>query len=472
MISVKMLVFVPNSMKIHILGIGGTFMAGLAAIARQLGHDVSGSDQKMYPPMSTQLDNLAIPVHEGYDTTPLQSHHDLVLVGNVMSRGMAPVEYMLNHGLDYESGPAWLGQEVLKKKQVYAVAGTHGKTTTASMLAWILSDQGVDPGFLIGGVSPHFDTSARLTDSDHFVIEADEYDSAFFDKRAKFVHYHSDVVILNNLEFDHADIYPDLTAIQTQFHHLVRTVPGNGEIIVNADDPHLKTVLEQGCWTELVSFGSGPHADFWVMPLGDNPSHFSIQNSTDQLAEVRWNVSGKHNQLNALAAILAATRAGVSIAAAADSLCRYENVRRRMELVGDAHGIRVFDDFAHHPTAIETTLAGRRPHVQGRLIAVVEPRSNSMRAGIHARQLPKALQTADQAFVMVYPDMQWDELVLEKLKQKATIVDSVEALIDQVSGLVRNGDEVICMSNGGFDNAPRRIAQAISQRSLTGTGQA
>jgi len=457
-------------MKIHILGIGGTFMGGLAAIARQLGHEVSGSDQKMYPPMSTQLENLSITVHEGYDSTPLQNNPDLVLVGNVMSRGMEPVEYMLNHSLNYESGPAWLGQEVLKKKQVYAVAGTHGKTTTASMLAWILTDQGIDPGFLIGGVSPHFDSSARITDSDHFVIEADEYDSAFFDKRAKFVHYHSDVLILNNLEYDHADIYPDLTAIQKQFHHLVRTVPGDGEIIVNADDPHLKTVLDMGCWTDLVSFGSGPHADFWVMPLGDNPSHFSIQNSTDQLAEVRWNVSGKHNQLNALAAILAATRAGVSIAAAADSLCRYENVKRRMELVGESQGVRVFDDFAHHPTAIETTLNGRRPHVQGRLIAVVEPRSNSMRAGVHARQLPKSLQAADRAFVMVYPDMQWDELVLEKLKQKATIIDSVDALIQQVAAWVKPGDEVICMSNGGFDNAPRRIAEAIEQQRLIQLG--
>ncbi len=439
-------------------------MGGLAAIARQLGHDVSGSDQKMYPPMSTQLDHMAIPVHEGYESTPLQNNPDLVLVGNVMSRGMEPIEYMLNNGLNYESGPAWLGREVLKSKQVYAVAGTHGKTTTASMLAWILTDQGIDPGFLIGGVSPHFDSSAKLTDSEHFVIEADEYDSAFFDKRAKFVHYHSDVVILNNLEYDHADIYPDLTAIQKQFHHLIRTVPGNGEIIVNADDAHLKTVLDMGCWTDLVSFGSGPHADFWVMPLGDNPSHFSIQNSTDQLAEVRWDISGKHNQMNALAAILAATRAGVSITAAADSLCRYDNVKRRMELVGESNGVRVFDDFAHHPTAIETTLAGRRPHVQGRLIAVIEPRSNSMRAGVHARQLPKALQAADQAYVMVYPDMQWDELVLEKLKQSANIIDSVDALVAQVAAIVQPGDEVICMSNGGFDNAPRRIVAAIQQQ--------
>lgn len=451
-------------MKIHILGIGGTFMGGLAAIARQLGHEVSGSDEKMYPPMSTQLDKLGIPVHEGYEMTALQNNPDLVLVGNVMSRGMEPIEFLLNSELRYLSGPQWLGEEILRHKKVYSVSGTHGKTTTASMLAWILTDQGIDPGFLIGGVSPHFETSAKLTDSAHFVIEADEYDSAFFDKRAKFVHYHSDVLILNNLEYDHADIYPDLTAIQKQFHHLVRTVPGNGEIIVNADDPHLKTVLDMGCWTELVSFGTGPHADFWVMPLGDNPSHFSIQNSTDQLAEVRWDVSGKHNQLNALAAILAATQAGVSISSAADSLCRYENVKRRMELVGEANGVRVFDDFAHHPTAIETTLLGRRPHVEGRLIAVVEPRSNSMRAGVHARQLPKSVQAADHAFMMVYPDMQWDELVLEKLKQKATIIDSVELLIEQVSALVEPGDEVICMSNGGFENAPRRLAEAIKQQ--------
>lgn len=448
-------------MKIHILGIGGTFMGGLAAIAKQLGHEVSGSDEKMYPPMSTQLAELDVSVFEGYTSEPLENQPELVLVGNVMSRGMVPVEYLLNSDLPYMSGPQWLGDEILRRKKVYAVSGTHGKTTTASMLAWILSDQGINPGFLIGGVSPHFKTSAKLTDSEHFVIEADEYDSAFFDKRAKFVHYHSDVLILNNLEYDHADIYPDLTAIQKQFHHLVRTVPSEGEIIVNSDDSHLKTVLDMGCWTELVSFGSGPHADFWVMPLGDNPSHFSIQNSTDQLAEVRWDVSGKHNQLNALAAILAATQAGVSIASAADSLCRYENVKRRMELVGESNGIRIFDDFAHHPTAIETTLSGRRPHAKGRLVAVIEPRSNSMRAGVHAQQLPKSVQAADISYVMVYPDMKWDERVLERLKEKAIVVSSVDELLSQLVHNLEADDEVIFMSNGSFDNAPRRLLDKL-----------
>lgn len=456
-------------MKIHILGIGGTFMGGLAAIAKQLGHEVSGSDERMYPPMSTQLAALDVTVFEGYTITPLESRPELVLVGNVMSRGMAPVEYLLNSDLRYVSGPRWLGEEILRQKKVYSVAGTHGKTTTASMLAWILSDQGIDPGFLIGGVSPHFETSAKITDSEHFVIEADEYDSAFFDKRAKFVHYHSDVLILNNLEYDHADIYPDLTAIQKQFHHLVRTVPGAGEIIVNADDPHLKTVLDMGCWTELVSFGSGPHADFWVMPLGDNPSHFSIQNSTDQLAEVRWDVSGKHNQLNALAAILAATQAGVSIAAAADSLCRYQNVKRRMELVGEYRDIRIFDDFAHHPTAIETTLSGRRAHTKGKLIAVIEPRSNSMRAGVHAQQLPKSVGAADKSYVMVYPDMDWDERVLKKLHEKATVVSSVEELLDLLIQDLQANDEVIFMSNGSFDNAPRRLLANLQSQKTAKT---
>jgi len=456
-------------MKIHILGIGGTFMGGLAAIAKQLGHEVSGSDERMYPPMSTQLAALDVALFEGYTITPLESRPELVLVGNVMSRGMAPIEYLLNSDLRYVSGPRWLGEEILRQKKVYSVAGTHGKTTTASMLAWILSDQGINPGFLIGGVSPHFETSAKITDSEHFVIEADEYDSAFFDKRAKFVHYHSDVLILNNLEYDHADIYPDLTAIQKQFHHLVRTVPGAGEIIVNADDPHLKTVLDMGCWTELVSFGSGPHADFWVMPLGDNPSHFSIQNSTDQLAEVRWDVSGKHNQLNALAAILAATQAGVSIAAAADSLCRYQNVKRRMELVGEYRDIRIFDDFAHHPTAIETTLSGRRAHTKGKLIAVIEPRSNSMRAGVHAQQLPKSVGAADKSYVMVYPDMDWDERVLKKLHEKATVVSSVEELLDLLIQDLQANDEVIFMSNGSFDNAPRRLLANLQSQKTAKT---
>ena len=390
-------------MKIHILGICGTFMGGIAAIAKQLGHQVSGSDQNVYPPMSDQLDQLGIEVHQGYDAKPLQAAGLVqVIVGNVMTRGMPATEHLLEASLSYVSGPGWLGEQVLRHKQVYSVAGTHGKTTTASMLAWILEDNGMDPGFLIGGVCHHFPQSARLTDSHSFVLEADEYDSAFFDKRSKFVHYHSDVVILNNLEFDHADIFKDLEAIKSQFHHLVRIIPQNGKIVVNGDDKNLQAVLAMGCWTPVVTFGRNQQSDYWVVTDDKNPRQFSIHhqsgpNKSKQIANIVWSITGQHNQLNALAAVLAAKRAGVSIKAAADSLGRFQNVKRRMELIGQAQGIHIYDDFAHHPTAIETTLAGLKAVSSGRTIAVLEPRSNSMRAGIHAQALPAALSGCDQS---------------------------------------------------------------------------
>jgi UDP-N-acetylmuramate: L-alanyl-gamma-D-glutamyl-meso-diaminopimelate ligase len=452
-----------DGMKIHILGICGTFMGGVAAIAKTLGHQVSGSDQNVYPPMSDQLAQLGIDIHQGYTAKPLQDDGlDQVIVGNVMTRGMPATEYLLEASLSYVSGPGWLGEQVLRHKQVYAVAGTHGKTTTASMLAWILEDNGVDPGFLIGGVCHHFAQSARLTGSDAFVIEADEYDSAFFDKRSKFVHYHSDVVILNNLEFDHADIFKDLDAIKTQFHHLVRTIPQNGKIVVNGDDKNLQAVMAMGCWTPVVTFGSNNQSDYWVVTDEKNPRQFSIHHQSGKLAEIDWSITGQHNQLNALAAILAAKRAGVSIRAAADSLSRFQNVKRRMELIGEAGGVHIYDDFAHHPTAIETTLSGLKAVSSGRTIAVLEPRSNSMRAGAHAEALPAALSGCDQAYVMIYPELAWDERIKAQLAQQCIVLDSVDNLLARLKTDLKANDQVVFMSNGSFADAPRRLLGLLS----------
>lgn len=452
-------------MKLHILGICGTFMGGIAAIAKALGHEVTGSDKNVYPPMSDQLARLGVTIHQGYDAKPLQQKDlEQVVVGNVMTRGMEAIEHLLQNSIPYTSGPQWLGEQVLRQKQVYAVAGTHGKTTTASMLAWILEDQGVNPGFLIGGVCHHFPQSARVTDNQAFVIEADEYDSAFFDKRSKFVHYHSDVVILNNLEFDHADIFTDLAAIKTQFHHLIRTIPHNGQIVVNGDDNNLSDVLAMGCWTPVISFGSDDQSDYWVVTDANNARQFSIHDQTGQLAQITWNITGKHNQLNALAAILAAVSAGVAIEQAADSISRFQNVKRRMELIGTINEITIYDDFAHHPTAIETTLAGLKAVSHGRTIAVLEPRSNSMRSGVHAQALPAALSGCDQAYVMIYPEMDWDEDIKQKLAETYTVLTSVDDLLTSLQQELKSGDEVVFMSNGSFDNAPRRLLGLISEK--------
>ncbi|MEZ5470336.1 MAG: UDP-N-acetylmuramate:L-alanyl-gamma-D-glutamyl-meso-diaminopimelate ligase [Marinicella sp.] len=451
-------------MKIHIFGICGTFMGGIAAIARQLGHQVSGSDQHVYPPMSDQLDQLGIKIHQGYDADPLHDNSlDEIIVGNVMTRGMAATESLLQNSLKYSSGPQWLGEQVLRHKQVFAVAGTHGKTTTSSMLAWILEDNGINPGFLIGGVCQHFPQSARVTDSEAFVIEADEYDSAFFDKRSKFVHYHSDVVILNNLEFDHADIFKDLAAIKTQFHHLVRTIPENGQIIVNGDDENLAAVLKQGCWTPVVSFGSDSTSDYWVATDRCNPRRFTIHSQSGTEVTIEWSITGRHNQFNALAAILAARKAGVDIQAAAQSIAQFQNVKRRMEWIGETQGITIYDDFAHHPTAIETTLAGLKAVTEGRTIAVLEPRSNSMRAGAHAQALPQALSGCDAAYVMIYPDMDWDEDIKQKLSAQCVVLDSVDALLNRLKADLKANDQVVFMSNGSFDNAPRRFLKCLEK---------
>jgi len=448
--------------KIHILGICGTFMGGLAALARSLGYQVSGSDKNVYPPMSTQLENLDINMHQGYDDSVLNQTYDEVVVGNVMTRGMPVIESLLNSQQYFSSGPQWLGDHLLRQKKVFAVAGTHGKTTTSSMLAWILEDNNQNPGFLIGGVAEDFGISARNTDADAFVIEADEYDSAFFDKRSKFVHYHADVAILNNLEYDHADIFPNLDAIKTQFHHFVRTIPNNGCIIMNNEDENLKEVIDMGCWSKMVTFGSNDLADVWAQAKQLDCSEFEIFNS-DDTAVVKWNLSGKHNMLNGIAAMAAAREQGISLKNSAASLEKFKGIKRRMEFIGEAHRIKIFDDFAHHPTAIATTIEGVKESIGDRqLVAVFEPRSNSMRAGAHAHALPGSLTKADCAIVMNYPELKWQEGMVEKIAEAGIKqVASVEELLILLKDKCEKDAHVIFMSNGSFDNAPRRFLDLL-----------
>jgi len=374
-------------MKLHILGICGTFMGGIAALARELGHEVEGSDANVYPPMSTQLEQLGIALQSGYSAEHLQPAPDLVVVGNALSRGNAAIEQVLNEALPYVSGPQWLGDTLLAKRRVLAVAGTHGKTTTTAMLAWILQSCGRQPGFLVGGVPENFGVSARLGEGEDFVIEADEYDTAFFDKRSKFVHYHAHVAILNNLEYDHADIFPDVAAIQRQFHHLVRTVPGRGRLVVNAEDARLAEVLAMGAWTPVTTFGIDA-GDWRARLLAADGSQFAVSHQGHELGAVQWALRGRHNAMNALAAIAAAAAVGVPAADASAALADFRSAKRRLEVVGEAQGVRGYDDFAHHPTAIATTLAGLRAKVgKARILVGMEPRSNSMRLGAHASEL-------------------------------------------------------------------------------------
>lgn len=451
-------------MNIHILGICGTFMGGLAALARSLDYEVSGSDKNVYPPMSTQLEQLGIEMHQGYDDSVLQQPYDEVIVGNVMTRGMPVIESLLKSHQHYISGPQWLGEHLLRHKKVYAVAGTHGKTTTSSMLSWILDSNGHNPGFLIGGVAENFGISARNTDTESFVIEADEYDSAFFDKRSKFVHYHADVAILNNLEFDHADIFDDLKSIQKQFHHLIRTIPENGVIVYNHEDNNLAEVIAMGCWSHTLSFGSSKDADIWALPLKDDYSHFDIYFQGKKQATIEWHLTGKHNMLNAIAAICAALQEGIKITDAAESLMTFKGIKRRMELIGQAQNITIFDDFAHHPTAIATTIEGIKNKIGNqKLVAICEPRSNSMRAGAHAAALPCSLIRADISIVMNYPHLSWDHKILEKLSNNGVqLVTSIDELLQILPSVCTDGSHVIFMSNGSFENAPRRFLQQLS----------
>jgi UDP-N-acetylmuramate: L-alanyl-gamma-D-glutamyl-meso-diaminopimelate ligase len=427
-------------MHVHILGICGTFMAGIAAIAREAGHRVTGSDSAAWPPMSTQLEALGITVMRGYEAAHLDPAPDVVVVGNVVTRGNPAIEHVLDAGLPYVSGPQWLAANVLRGRHVLAVAGTHGKTTTASILAWLLEDAGLEPGFLIGGVPQNFGVSARLGRGKHFVVEADEYDTAFFDKRSKFVHYGPRTLVLNNLEFDHADIFPDLAAIERQFHHLVRTVPRSGCIVVNGRDEALKRVLAMGCWSDVQRFDEGTFGSF-ASPL-----------------------AGAHNRLNAVAAIAAAAHAGVPAAKAIAGLARFRNVRRRLELAGEARGVKVYDDFAHHPTAIEATIAALKGEGGGRILAVVEPRSNTMRLGTMAVALTGSLLGADHSYVLARPDLKWDaRSVLGGLGAKLTVRDAVEPLVADLARDARPGDRVLVMSNGDFGGLHGKLLAALGQ---------
>jgi len=455
-------------MHVHILGICGTFMGGVAAIARTAGFTVTGSDRNVYPPMSTQLEALGITLTEGFEAAQLIPAPDVVLVGNVMTRGQPVIEALLESRLPYLSGPEWLAREVLRERWVLAVAGTHGKTTTASLLAWILEHAGLSPGFLIGGVPANFGQSARLAAGRHFVIEADEYDTAFFDKRAKFVHYRPRTVILNNLEYDHADIYPDVAAIQRQFHHLVRIVPGSGRIVWNAADPRLQETLAMGSWTPLEGFAADPAsaAQWSARALGaaGDFSHFEVLAGGVALGTVQWSLIGAHNMENALAAIAAARHAGVQPLRSLEALQSFQGVARRMQLRGEIGGVRVYDDFAHHPTAIATTLDGLRRRTGGaRIVAVLEPRSHTMRMGVHQHTLAPALAAADEVWLYTPPDLGWDTTaVLGALGGRGHASGDVDALARELAQQVRPGDHVLIMSNGGFGGLHEKLLGALA----------
>lgn len=439
-------------------------MGGVALLARRAGYRVTGADENTYPPMSTLLESEGITLTEGYDPSQLEPRPDLVVIGNALSRGNPAVEYVLNHGLDYISGPRWLGENYLHGKTVLAVAGTHGKTTTSSMLAWILEANGRSPGFLIGGIPRNFNVSAR-DGNDLFVVEADEYDTAFFDKRAKFVHYRPRITVLNNLEYDHADIYPDLDAIKTQFHHLVRTIPGEGTIVCNGRDAHLESVLKMGCWSKLQRFSSGSESDWEVRLCNPEGSQLAFSHDQAVLGEVSWTHWGEHNALNACAAVAAAVEAGVPAEDAIAALASFKGVKRRLETLGETGGVHVYDDFAHHPTAIRMTLSGLRRRVgNARILVGLEPRSNTMRAGVHADLLGPALVAADHVWLMTGDDIDWDpQVALAPLAGKGRVVTRTDEMLHQMIEEARAGDHVVFMSNGGFDAAPKRFSERLEQ---------
>jgi UDP-N-acetylmuramate: L-alanyl-gamma-D-glutamyl-meso-diaminopimelate ligase len=456
-------------MHIHVLGICGTFMGGLAALAREAGHRVTGCDAAVYPPMSEQLRALGIELIEGYGAEQLALQPDVFVVGNVVKRGMPLMEAILDAGARYTSGPQWLAEQVLHGRHVLAVAGTHGKTTTTSMLAWILDQalpEGRKPGFLVGGVPLNFGVSARLGDAGApFVIEADEYDTALFDKRSKFVHYRPRTAVLNNLEHDHADIFPDLAAIETQFHHLVRAMPSQGRIVVNARDEALARVLARGCWSGVQRFGTKREEPGGLCARGE-PGSFDVLRGSLKLGHVAWELMGEHNQMNALAAIGAAEHVGVAPAEACQALATFRNVRRRLELRGEAAGVKVYDDFAHHPTAMRTTLDGLRRKVglSARILAVFEPRSNTMKLGTMKAQLPWSLEDADLAFCL-QGDYGWSAReALLPMGGRAFVADDVDALVALLATHARAGDHVLCMSNGGFGGVHGKLLAALAAR--------
>ena len=453
-------------MHIHILGICGTFMGGIAAIAKAMGHQVTGSDANVYPPMSTQLEELGIVLTQGYDASQFEPAPDLVIIGNAMSRGNPAVEYVLNTNLPYTSGPQWLAEHVLQSRWVLAVSGTHGKTTTTSMLAWILEYAGLKPGFLIGGIPQNFDVSARLGEAPFFVIEADEYDTAFFDKRSKFVHYRPRTLIINNLEYDHADIFPDLAAIQRQFHHLLRMVPGNGLVLSPAHVAAVDDTLAMGCWSEQQRYG----LDWTTELLSKDGSAFrvSLQGDTEPevLGEVRWDLTGQHSVDNGLMALAAARHAGVPVKVAIEALNKFIAPKRRMELKGTVADIAVYDDFAHHPTAIDTTLAGLRNKVgEKRILAVLEPRSNTMRLGVHKQALPASLKTADQVFLFEPQNSGWSLAeVAAACGNKAQVSSDIAALVSLITDEAIQGDSIVIMSNGGFGGIHDKLLDALKKK--------
>ncbi len=462
-------------MHIHILGICGTFMGGIAVIARESGHKVTGCDQDVYPPMSTQLESQGIELIQGYSPEQIGLQPDIFVIGNVVTRGNPLMEEILDRNLPYISGPQWLSENILKKRWVLAVAGTHGKTTTSSMLAWILEYAGLNPGFLIGGIPENFGLSARMGNisspilgtqsnsvetSPFFVIEADEYDTAFFDKRSKFVHYPAKTAILNNLEFDHADIFPDLSAIERQFHHFIRIIPRNGLIAVNGKDENLRRVLKQGCWTPLEEFGTeiGWHS------RAHSNNNIAIHFNEKRQGCLQWDLFGEHNRMNALAAISAARHAGVPASLAIEALTHFKNVKRRMEKRGIVNGITIYDDFAHHPTAIKTTLKGLRTHVgKERIIAVFEPRSNTMKMGVWQNDLANSLDEADQVFCFTQ-SAPWAKNALDKLIPKANCYDNLDQLIQNITQITEPGDHLLIMSNGSFGGIHGKILSSLQSQ--------
>ncbi len=449
-------------MNIHVLGVCGTFMGGLALLARELGHTVSGTDANTYPPMSLQLQQAGIRVLEGYAASNFDERPDLVVIGNALSRGNPCVEYVLEVGLPYVSGPQWLHEEVLKGRHVLAVAGTHGKSTTSSMLAWMLDFAGRKPGFLIGAVPQNFGISARLGSGDGFVIEADEYDCAFFDKRAKFLHYRPRTLIINNIEFDHADIFADLASIRREFHYLVRTVPPSGRIVCNGADPEVFKVLDMGCWSQVQRFGT-QDAQWHIPRANADYSCFTIQPAGSGEIDVSWELLGQHNAWNAVAAMAAAHHLGVEPAASSAALGQFRGVQRRLQRIGSQSGITVYDDFAHHPTAIRATLEALRNNLgSARIIAVMEPRSNTMKLGVHAGELAPSFQAADQALILRPPNLAWDlDGALAGSDTPCEIMDTVDGIIARLLTLCRAGDHVVIMSNGGFGGIHQRLLSAL-----------
>jgi UDP-N-acetylmuramate: L-alanyl-gamma-D-glutamyl-meso-diaminopimelate ligase len=449
-------------MKIHILGICGTFMGGIAILARSLGHEVSGSDANVYPPMSTQLESQGIKLCEGYLPEHLQPEPDLVVVGNTLSRGNPTVEYVLDNDLNFISGPQWLHDHVLRGRHVLAVSGTHGKTTTSSILAWILEEAGLDPGFSIGGIAENFNFSARLTDSNYFVVEADEYDTAFFDKRSKFIHYQPKTLVINNIEFDHADIFNDISAIKREFHHLIRTIPATGLIIAHHGDKEIEQVLAAGCWTPVEYF-AGKDAKWSIRPTHDDFSEFEVMVNGKASGICKWPLIGQHNAENALAAIAAASNIGVAVDKACESLANFKCVKRRLEQLAVVNGVTVYDDFAHHPTAIKATLAGLRQNVGSkRIIAIMEPRSNTMRQGVHKDILANSLTEANYSLLFQPEGLAWDLAMSTKsLGDKCQVFTDVDSIITAAVKMAEADDHIVIMSNGGFEDIHQKLISRL-----------